>query len=551
MAALETLPGAAGECCSDPSQADDALVAALVGRGLVAPGSIERARAAAAQGTEPLHAVLPRLGLVSDRDVASILSELLGLPVAAAAAYPAEPLLAGRLGVRFLRQFAVLPLATEPGRVVMAMADPLDDYARRAVAVATGLDVVPRVAVRSELEAALERLYGETEAANPAGAAEHDEDVDRLRDLASEAPVIRLAGALIDRAAAAGASDIHITPMAHRLSVRFRIDGDLQEIEAPPRALHAALMSRLKLMAGLDIAERRLPQDGRLRVVHAGREIDLRVATTPSLHGEAMVIRLLNRDSVPLDLDRLGLSPAPLAALRGMLAQPNGMVLVTGPTGSGKTTTLYAALHLLNHPRRKLMSVEDPIEYHLDGVTQIQVAPAIGLDFARVLRALLRHNPNILLVGEIRDRETAEIAMQAALTGHLVLSTLHTNGAAATIGRLLEMGIADYLIAATLRGVLAQRLVRTLCACRRTAPGASGAGCTECGFTGFRGRTALAEALVVDEGMRRLILDRAGQDAITEAAARSGTPSLQADGMAKVQAGLISVADVLQVADDG
>ncbi len=550
-----------------PATDDERVVAQLLARHMVDAADLARAQDLAGRGSERLSAVLVRLGLVADRDIAAVQAEILGLTLATAADYPDAPVLPDRLGERFLRHAGVLPLRLEAGRLLLAMVDPLDAFSRRAVEVASGLPTDPRIAVMAELEEALSRLYAEAPDGRGSATAEHlDDDIARLRDLASEAPVIRLANAILDRAAAAGASDVHIEPMANRLSLRFRLDGELREQDPPPRGLHAALVSRLKLMAGLDIAERRLPQDGRIRRAHAGREMDLRVATTPSLHGEAMVIRLLNREEVPLDLARIGLSAPPLAALRALLARPNGMILVTGPTGSGKTTTLYAALASLNRPGRKLVSIEDPIEYRLDGVTQIQVQPSIGLDFARVLRSVLRHDPDIALIGEVRDRETAEIAMQAALTGHLVLSTLHTNGAAATIGRLLEMGVADHLMAATLRGVLAQRLVRRLClACRVPAPETAWpagytpsddatphapSGCAACFGTGYRGRIMLAEALPVSPTIRRLILAHAEAGAIAAAGVAEGWPRMLVDGLDKVGRGETSLAEVLQATSD-
>jgi general secretion pathway protein E len=529
-----------------PHDAAEALLQRLQQAGLVAADGIARARAAAQHGAEPTHLVLARLGLVSDADLADALAAQLGLPLVGSEAFPAEPVLPDRLGARFLRQAAVLPLAATDTRVALAMADPLDAYASRAVEVATARAVDVHVARRGELQAALDRLHADAlpAAANDAEPA-LDDDVSRLRDLASEAPVIRLANALLERAAGVGASDIHITPLAGRLSIRLRVDGALAETEAPPRALHAALLSRLKLMAGLDIAERRLPQDGRIRMVHAGRELDLRVATTPSLHGESMVIRLLNREAAALDLDQLGWPADAASRLRRLLSATSGIVLVTGPTGSGKTTTLYAALAGLNRPDRKLMSVEDPIEYHLDGMVQTQAQPAIGLDFARALRAILRHDPNVVLVGEIRDRETAEIAMRAALTGHLVLSTLHTNSAAACIPRLLDMGVADHLIAATLRGVVAQRLVRTLCrACR-------GAGCTSCQGRGFQGRAALVEVLAVTDAIRGLVMRGADARAIHAQAVADGMRPLAEDGAARIAAGLTTAAEVAKEIDDG
>jgi general secretion pathway protein E len=528
---------------------DDAVervLAHLVQAGALAPESLVRARAVARHGAEPIVLVLPRLGLVSDRELAAAFAAVLGVPTAAADAFPDEPVLPDRLHARFLRHVAALPLAVHGGTLLLAMADPLDEATRHAVAVATGLAVAPRCSARGEIEAAIDRLYANpaTAQAGGADAAGVDDDIARLRDMASEAPIIRLANALIDRAAATGASDIHITPLAGKLSIRLRIDGALRETEAPPRGQHAALLSRLKLMAGLDIAERRLPQDGRIRVVHAGRELDLRVATTPSLHGESMVIRLLNREAAALDLDRLGLPAEPLARLRRLLAAPNGLVLVTGPTGSGKTTTLYAALASLNRTDAKLMSVEDPVEYHLEGMVQTQAQPGIGLDFARALRAILRHDPNIVLVGEIRDRETAEIAMRAALTGHLVLSTLHTNSAAASIPRLLDMGVADHLIAATLQGVVAQRLVRTLCtACR-------GAGCTTCHGTGLRGRAALIEVMPTSPAIRALVMARADAQCIHAQAIAEGMRPLADDGADRVAAGLTTAAEVARETRD-
>lgn len=526
-----------------PAAADDALLAHLASCGLVSEDALARARAAALHGVDPPHLVLARLGLVSDDALADALATVLALPRVAAGDWPTEKVLPDRLSARFLRQAAVLPLSVQDGRLLLAMADPLDAYARRAVELATGLAVEPRVAPRGALDAALERLHAEGTTAAP-DLSGLDDDISRLRDLASEAPVIRLANALIDRAAAAGASDIHVTPHAARLSIRLRIDGELRETEAPARGQHAALLSRLKLMAGLDIAERRLPQDGRMRVVHAGREIDLRVATTPGLHGESMVIRLLNRESAALDLARLGLPAAPLAALRKLIAAPNGIVLVTGPTGSGKTTTLYAALAALNRAERKLMSVEDPVEYHLDGMVQTQVQPAIGLDFSRALRAILRHDPDIVLVGEIRDRETAEISLRAALTGHLVLSTLHTNSAAATIPRLLEMGVADHLMAATLRGVVAQRLVRKLC------PPCAGAGCAACFGIGFKGRAALIEVMPITHGIRALVMAHADATSIRDQAVADGMRTLHDDGMDRVAAGLTTREEVLKATQD-
>ncbi|MGH6891715.1 MAG: GspE/PulE family protein, partial [Dongiaceae bacterium] len=430
----------------------------------------------------------------------------------------------------------------------------------------------------AELEAAIDRLFGRDQAAvaqlvdGAAGAEDESLDADRLKDLASEAPVIRLVNHLISRAIEQRASDIHVEPFEDRLRVRYRIDGILREVEAPPVRLRAAIVSRLKIMARLNIAERRLPQDGRIKIAVRGIPVDLRVATVPTMHGESVVMRLLNRDAVHLDFAALGIEGRNLEVFLTILKQPHGIVLVTGPTGSGKTTTLYASLVQLNTPERKILSVEDPIEYQLEGINQIQVKPGIGLDFAGVLRSLLRHDPDIMMVGEIRDLETAEIAVQAALTGHLVLSTLHTNSAAASITRLLDMGVREFLLTSTVNGAAAQRLVRTLCRhCRqpfRPLPelieqlglaryGASPdvtlyrpAGCVECGGSGYHGRTSIFEVLTVDDEIRRLILRHAETNEMQRAAVGQGMRTMYDDGMTKALAGETTVEEVLKVTRD-
>jgi general secretion pathway protein E len=392
--------------------------------------------------------------------------------------------------------------------------------------------------------------------------------VKRLADLASEEPVIRYVNRLIAQAAAMRASDIHIEASPDRVVQRLRIDGMLGDIAPPPSGLHDNIVSRIKVMASLNIAERRLPQDGRFRMVVEGREIDLRVSIVPTLHGESVVMRLLDRERAPLDLAELGFGAALRAGVMKLLELPSGMLLVTGPTGSGKTSTLYAALQILNTREKKILTVEDPVEYQLPGANQIPVRPAIGLNFANLLRSLLRQDPDILLVGEIRDLETARIAAQASLTGHLLLSTVHTNDAVSTIVRLIDMGLEDYLLASVLRGVLAQRLVRCLCRlCREAyAPppalveriglgAASGGevrlyravGCPACAGTGYRGRTAIAELLVVDERLHPLIVGRADGPALVAAARAGGMVELRRDGYHKALAGITSLEEILRV----
>jgi general secretion pathway protein E len=526
--------------------------------------ALERAGRVARDAGERLDRVLTKLGMVSERDMATALSELLELPLAQPADYPEAEVLDGRLSRQFLKHFRVLPLAApEGGPLRLAMADPLDDYAADAVRLAAGMAVSRLVAVPAELDAAFERLLGDASPAavadDDAGPAE-DEDVERLKDLASEAPVVRLVNLMIARAVEARASDIHVEPFENRLKVRYRIDGRLVEAEEPPLRLKAAVVSRIKIMARLNIAERRLPQDGRVKLAVRGRELDLRVSTVPTLHGESVVLRVLDREAAVLDFAALGFSGAPLATYLALLERPEGVVLVTGPTGSGKTTTLYTSLLGLNRPERKIVTVEDPVEYQLEGVNQVQVKPGIGLSFATVLRSILRQDPDVVMIGEIRDLETAEIAVQASLTGHLVLSTLHTNSAAATACRLLDMGVEPYLLTATVGGLVAQRLVRRLCpACRRAEAVPpelaerfhltrlwQPVGCSQCSG-GYLGRIGVVEVLALDEAVRRLVLRRAEVGDIQRAAQASGMRTMFEDGLLKAEAGVTSLAEVLRV----
>jgi general secretion pathway protein E len=521
MTQAQAKPLAAAEAAVDPAEV---IADRLVQSGKLERRGLERAQRLVVEGREPLLQVLSKLGLVAERDLAEATAEVLELPVVGTKDYPERPLLEDRLSLRFLREARVVPIADTAEALVVAMADPLDHYAREAVALVVGRPVQLRVAVPAELEAALDRLYGgdtgdsapEPDAADVTEYDALDTDVERLRDLASEAPVIRLVNQIVSRAVEARASDIHLEPSENGLKVRFRIDGLLK--------------------------------------------------------GEAAVLRILHREAVALDFDALGIGGANLHALLRILERPNGIVLVTGPTGSGKTTTLYAALSRLNTPERKILTVEDPIEYQLEGITQIQVQPAIGLDFASVLRSLLRHDPDVMMVGEIRDRETAEIAVQAALTGHLVLSTLHTNSAAGSIARLIDMGVPEYLLASTLTGAMGQRLVRTLCpACRepfRPLPEfarelgldrLSGGeavklwrpqGCESCHGTGYRGRTTISEVLVSTDALRRLILKRADARELHQTAVAEGMTAMFADGAAKALAGVTTIEEVLKATRD-
>jgi general secretion pathway protein E len=537
--------------------------------------AIERACRVTAETEQRLDSVLIRLGIVAERALAEAYAASLGIALVAADEYPAgEPLFPERLSAKFLRNVRALPLRIDKGTLVIAVADPLDRFISASISAATGLPVSIEIATPIELETAFDRLYPEAGADAAAareeaesGAAEPlEEDAERLKDLASEAPVIRLVNQIIARAVESQASDIHIEPFEDRLRVRYRYDGVLSEAESPPARLTAAITSRIKIMARLDIAERRLPQDGRIKMAVRGHEIDFRVSTIPSLYGETVVLRVLDRSAVTFDYAKLGLPRGVVARLNEALDLPNGIVLVTGPTGSGKTTTLYTGLLGLNSAARKIVTVEDPIEYQLRGVNQIQVKPQIGLNFASLLRSILRQDPDVIMVGEIRDLETAQIAVQAALTGHLVLSTLHTNSASATITRLRDMGVEDYLLTAVLRGVLAQRLVRRLCThCRREDEASPelirrfdlerrcngvpvrlwhAMGCPQCRGTGYRGRLAIAEFLRPNAELERAIFAGAGHAQIERLAVEAGMVTLFDAGLDAVLAGATTLEEL-------
>jgi general secretion pathway protein E len=557
----------------DPSDQGliERLAAFLAQRGVLDELALHRALRAQRQSGERFDLVLTRLGLIAEADLARLLAEFLGLPMVDPAQLPEVPLLPDRLQLPYLKGNRIIPVADGGDRLLVAIADPFNTEAPAALSYLLGRPVDCGVMAAGDIERALERLYGRGEtAAAEAGAAESgqasEDDVRRLEDMASEAPVIRLVHDLITRAVEVQASDIHVEPREDSLRVRYRIDGVLATVETLPLSLRAAVTSRIKIMAHLNIAERRLPQDGRVKSTVRGKLIDLRVSTMPTMLGESVVLRILDRSSVQLDFAPLGFQGAALDTLIGLLAQPNGIILVTGPTGSGKTTTLYTALNLLNKADSKLFTVEDPIEYQLAGINQIQVQPRIGLTFAHALRSILRQDPDIIMVGEIRDLETAQMAIQASLTGHLVLSTLHTNSAAASITRLMDMGVDDYLLASTLTGVLAQRLVRRLCP-RCSAPaderppllarlGERGrdlrrlkkkVGCQACRNTGYQGRTTISELLVMSEAIRRRVLERGSESAIEAAALENGMVGMLDDGLAKALRGETTVEEVLRV----
>lgn len=552
------------------------LLDLLVENGKIDHREAERVNRLANETHEQTDILLTRLGLITEEALARLLSELLGMPLVERGEYPESPLLENRLGINFLREYRVLPLAETEQGLVVAMANPLDEYALSALRLATDNPIVPRIGIPAEIEAAFEAMLAsgdvEVEALDVDGLRSLDdtgEDINRLRDLASEAPVIRLVNSIIGRAVETRASDIHIEPFERTLRVRYRIDGVLRDMQSPSNSLRAAVISRVKLMANLNIAETRLPQDGRIRLVNRGKEIDLRISTVPTMHGESVVLRILDKGGVDLGFDTLGFSDTTLPRYLDILDRPHGIVLVTGPTGSGKTTTLYTSLIHLNNGEKKILTIEDPVEYQLDGVNQVQVKTQIGLTFANALRSFLRQDPDIIMIGEIRDVETAEIAVQAALTGHKVLSTVHTNDAPSTITRLLDMGIEDFLLTSTVNGITAQRLVRKICDhCRepievlpeivqqfsleRYASGDKislfwGRGCEQCGGTGYRGRTSILEVLEMTDPIRSLILQRAEPQLIKQSAIENGMKTMHQDGLAKALSGVTTLDEVLRV----
>jgi general secretion pathway protein E len=549
----------------------------LVRSGKIAASDVDKTRQLADEGRQSFGTVLARTGLVADRDVASAYAQLLDSPLLSDDEIPLVPFSEQAYKESFLREAKILPLAIESDSVRVATADPENRFALKALAMSAGRPLALTIGTSAQIDRGLDLWFGvnvatsDTLEGDDGGSYEESEAIDRLRDLASEAPVIRLVNLIVQRAIERRASDIHVEPFHGELRVRYRIDGVLQDVESPPPRSSAAVVSRIKLMAKMDIAERRLPQDGRVHIRVQGALIDLRVSTVPTLDaGESVVLRILDQERAALDLHALGFDPHMRAALEAQLESPHGIILVTGPTGSGKTTTLYALLERLNSSDRKILTIEDPVEYQIEGINQIQVKPQIGLDFPQALRSIVRQDPDVIMVGEMRDLETARIAVQSALTGHLVFSTLHTNDAGSSITRLLDMGVEDYLVTSSVNAIVAQRLVRRLCpACRtayRPAPGlaerlglgapAAGEaielfaarGCPACDGTGYHGRTVIAEVLVLSDAVRRAVLDRADGKALERLAVGEGMRTMHADGVRKALAGTTTVEEVTRVA---
>jgi general secretion pathway protein E len=511
---------------------------------------------------------------LSANDFADEVAQFYRLPRVALPQLTAAPALTAKFSRRFLRETLVFPYAAEDGRPRLVLADPTDAAAVRAAEIVLGASVAVEIASYEDIATALTKRLGEDDEASSdtdeATTARADDDIESLRDLASGAPVVRAVNDLLERAMELRATDIHIEPFRNGLTVRMRVDGLLRAVPTPAGVLPQAILSRIKILAGLNIAERRLPQDGAARVRVARAEFDVRVATMPTQHGESAVIRLLPRDRGLLEVAKLGLSARDEQTLARLLALPHGLVVITGPTGSGKTTTLATMLTVLNQSTRKILTIEDPVEYEIHGVNQSQVKPAIGLTFAAAMRAFVRQDPDVIMVGEVRDAETAHIAIHAALTGHLVLTTLHTETAAAAVPRLLDLGVEGFLLKSTLRAVIAQRLVRILCdRCKSTRKLAANdlaadpryaalgldvgasvsepAGCERCGGTGYRGRNGVFEVLELVEDVRKLIGAHTDAGVIDQAAIRAGMVTMVDDAVAKARLGVTSIAEVLRV----
>jgi general secretion pathway protein E len=520
-------------------------------------------------------------GLLTEEEFRSNLERFYEVPYATKDDFPQEPFLINNLSIQFMKESKFIPARLTDKELTVIMSNPFDYYAIDAIRLATGHEVRPLIGKETEILWAIDQYYGsgatsmekiiEDIDSIPEYQPEEEENVNHLRDMASEGPVIRLVNLIITRAIETRASDIHFEPFEDQFRVRYRIDGVLHDVESPPKRLQAAIVSRVKIMAKLNIAERRLPQDGRIMLRVKGKEIDFRVSTVPTIHGESIVLRILDKSSIVLDIEKLGFPLDTMEGFKELIQRPHGIILVTGPTGSGKTTTLYCALEKINSPEKKIITVEDPVEYQLKGVNQIQVKPSIGLSFANALRSIVRQDPDVILIGEIRDAETAEIAIHSALTGHLVLSTLHTNDSPSAITRLIDMGMEDFLLSSTIIGILAQRLVRVACPhCREPyspdpailkemkVDGANLSelnisevrGCDSCSYTGYWGRSGIFEFLKVTDDIQRLILEKKDSNVIKEVARRNGMRTLREDGWLKVKQGVTTLSEVLRVTQE-
>ncbi len=547
----------------------------LVENGLISEEQLTQALADQKNSKEKLGRILVRRGYITDDQLMEVLEFSLGIPRVQISRMEINPETVKLLPTNMLSKHHVLPLSVNQGRMTLIMADPLNFQAIDDIRILTGMDVVPVMASERELESAIqqftalqvdskmEKLLGELSQYNYGVTVETETPG---MELADDAPVIRMVNSLLKQAVQGGASDIHIEPLEHDVRVRFRIDGELWEVLSLPKKSFPATVSRIKIMANLDISEKRIPQDGRTRLIIDGREIDFRISTLPSIHGEKIVLRILDRTNAILSLEKLGFSPTNEQRIKSLIRRPHGMVIVTGPTGSGKTTTLYSVLTELNEPSRNIITLEDPVEYSLIGITQVQINNKAGLTFPAGLRSILRQDPDIIMVGEMRDGETAGLGVRAALTGHLFFSTLHTNSAAGTVARMVNMGIENYLLSSSLAGVVSQRLIRRLCknCCHPYELDEDTAvqlnmtdyvgkqfyapvGCNMCRQSGYSGRLALHEVLVVGPEMRKAITNKIqSEDELEEIAVSEGMITMSRDGIHKAFEGLTSLQEVMK-----
>ncbi len=526
----------------------------LVQKGLITAEQLKEAQLEAKGSAKPLRKILTKKGLISEEDLAAFLSQQFNLPFIDLANYLIDPEIIDLIPEALARKHLLVPILKIGDSLTVAMVEPSDVFALDEVRMKTGLGIEPALATETEVKKALDQHYsakgtleeviGSLDREKLEVKPGQETELKKLQEIVEEPPVIKLVNMMVIEAVRQGASDIHIEPEEDTLRIRFRIDGLLHERTGPPKYFQSAVISRIKVMADLDISERRVPQDGRIQMKMEGRDIDIRVSCVPTVYGENVVLRLLDRSQIILELEQLGFSPSNLTQYAKLINCPHGIILVCGPTGSGKTTTLYASLNVINSEDKNIITIEDPIEYHLTGIRQMQVNPKVGLRFAEALSAILRQDPDVIMVGEIRNAETAKAAVQAALTGHLVFSTLHTNDAPSAVTRLVDMGVEPFLISSSVIGVLSQRLVRTICIeCK-------GKGCKECLQTGFRGRIGIYELMIPIEEIRALITAKASADQIRKAATEAGMQLLREDGLKKVASGITTKEEVMRVTEE-
>lgn len=567
-----------------PSSASSKDIAEmLLEEGLITPRQLEKAIEQQKNSNESLEKIIIGLGYVTEKEVTEVIGKEMGVPFIDLDEVEIDPELARAIPEHLAQRYKVIPVGQENNKLALAMVDPLNVFAIDDIRLITGFDIEPMIATEESILRAINKQFGVTDLAEvhetvqdialsdfgDLETVEEDDEIelDKLKELVDEAPIVRVVNLIITQAINDKASDIHIEPRAKNVCVRYRIDGVLHEVMSPPKHIQAPMVSRIKIMASLDIAERRIPQDGKIHLKHDNKEYDLRVSSLPTSHGEKICMRILDKSSVMIGLDKLGLMPDTRAIFEDLIFKPYGMILVTGPTGSGKSTTLYTALNMLNSPEKNICTVEDPVEYQVQGINQVQINVKAGLIFNIALRSFLRQDPDIIMVGEIRDQETAQIAIESALTGHLVLSTLHTNDAPGAITRMIDMGIEPFLVASALVGVIAQRLVRRICPnCREpyTPPEEAvakfglnladtnivfyhGRGCDHCKGTGYKGRCGIYEMMTITDSVRPLILRNAPTIEVKDAAIEGGMVTLQEDGLRKVLEGTTTIEECLRV----